>query len=116
MSQTQVQMPDTDKQTVSIDQQQSEIGNKQKSAPEVTEALKTRVEKYDIEGAISELSQIINMTTDMFYRLKDIKFNYISHVCEMYTRIDFPSIMIDTCQKETRQAVPGARAIRRGEY
>lgn len=89
---------------------------KPKPTPEFTEALKTRVEKYDIEGALNELKQIINTTTDMFYKLKEIKFNYITQVSEMYTRIDFPSIMIDTCQKEVKQAVPTAKSIRRGDY
>lgn len=97
-------------------QPQKEAAKSKGPAPEFTEALKTRVEKYDVEGAINELNQIINTTTDMFYRLKEIKFNYISQVSEMYTRVDFPSIMIDTCQKEVKQGVPSSKTIRRGEY
>lgn len=78
--------------------------------------VKDRVEAFNVDGAIAELTGIIGETAEMIHKVKGIKFNYLTQVCEMYTRMDFPSIMMDACSKEVKQTVPDARTIRKLEY
>lgn len=71
-------------------------------------------EKLDV--AIAEMTTILSDLGDMFQRVKKIKYNYLIQTCDIYTRVDYPSIMMDVCDKEIKQSVPTAESIRRVNY
>ena len=78
--------------------------------------VQNKVDKYDIDAAIADMSNIISDTADLMMRIKRVKFNYLMQTCEMYTRLDYPSIMMDVCEKEVRQMVPTPKNVRAGQY
>lgn len=78
--------------------------------------IKNKVDKYDMDAAITDLSSVIGDTAGILQKLKKIKFNYLVQTCELYTRIDCPSIMMDVCDKEVRQIVPQPKDIRTMEF
>lgn len=82
---------------------------------DVTEADKTKVENFDIQGSINEIGQIIDESAEMFYQIKKIRFDYLAQVMELYSRIDFPSIMIESCRQKVMANLPKARDILRND-
>jgi len=83
---------------------------------EVSDALKSDVENYNLEAAISELTNIWTESADIYHQLKKAKFDYLVKTCELYSRIDFPSIMMEVCRKEVTQKIPNAKNIEKLEY
>lgn len=79
---------------------------------DLTDVEKKKVENYGIDEAINELHQIMDESSEMYYQLKKVKFDYIVQICELYSRIDFPSIMIEACRKEVTSSVPKASYIK----
>lgn len=81
---------------------------------EVSEADKNKVDNYNIENATVELDQIIDESAEMYNQLKKTKFNYLVKTCDLYSRIDFPSIMIEACRKKINHDVPKADVVEKG--
>lgn len=81
------------------------------STEDVSDALKNKVDNYNFDAAISELSSVIDSATHMYQQLKKIKFDYLVLCCEVHSRVDFPSIMMETCRKEITSKVPRAKTI-----
>lgn len=93
--------------------QQNLIGE---SAPamidqEVVELVKTRVDSYDIDIAMKELNDMINHLSEMYHQLKKVKYNYLVQTCELFSRIDYPSIMLERCRQELGQVIPKPKDI-----
>lgn len=78
---------------------------------EMTDVEKNKIENFDLDGAINELQQIMDESSEMYYQLKKVKFDYIVQICELYSRIDFPAIMVEACRKEVASNVPKASFI-----
>lgn len=83
---------------------------------EVGDLVKSKVETYNIETAVGELEKIINESSELYHDLKKVKFNYLVQTCELYSRIDLPSIMMETCRKEINQNVPKAKNINKMDF
>lgn len=75
------------------------------------ELVKNKVESYDLDNAISDLTNIINKSSEMFYELKKIKFEYLSQAFELYSRIDFPSLMMIKLEQSMSDELPLPRKI-----
>lgn len=72
--------------------------------------------KFDTETAKKDLHEVIDSLSDMYYQLKKVKYDYLVHTCELYSRIDFPSIMMENARKEIKQSVPQAKEIEKMEF
>lgn len=72
--------------------------------------------KFDIDTATEELSVIIDNISDMYHQLKKVKHNYLVHTNELFSRIDFPSLMMESAQREIKQGVPSTKALERMEF
>lgn len=70
-----------------------------------------KAEKLD--AAVAEMTKILDDLNDMFQRVKKLKYNYLIQTCDIYTRVDYPSLMMDCCEKEIKQKVPSADKIRK---
>lgn len=94
------------------------VANSVQQAPaeDVSDAIKSKVDNYNFEAAISEISQVINQTSEMYQKLKRIKFNYLVLTCNLHSRIDFPSIMMAACQKEISKSVPKAKDVEKLQF
>lgn len=68
--------------------------------------------ELSIDDAITELNELVNNSADMYHQLKKIKFQYLEHTCALFSRIDFPSVMITSCRKDIEQALPKAQDFR----
>lgn len=73
-----------------------------------------KIEK--LNEATSELSSLIAEAADMLRKVKQIKFQYLTLTCDVYTRIDYPSLMMDTCEKDVKQIVPTAKDVRNMDF
>lgn len=97
------------------DQQPMEVQNvatvQQASSVEVSDALKNKVDNYNFDAAISELSSVIDAATEMYQQLKRIKFDYLVLTCDLHSRIDFPSIMMEAVRKEITSNIPSTKNI-----
>ena len=69
-----------------------------------------------LEAAIADMSSMLTDMSDMFQKIKKIKFNYLMQTCDIYTRVDYPSILMDVCEKEIKQNVPTAENIRKMNF
>lgn len=78
--------------------------------------LKNKVEEYDMDHAISDLSNIIHESADMYQQLKKIKFDYITQTCELFSRIDLPTMMMEHCRRDIAQNVPSAKSIAKVDF
>lgn len=67
---------------------------------EVGDLNKSKIENYNMDEAIGELSTIINESSNMYLKLKQAKFDYLVQTCELYLRVDFPAIMMEATRKE----------------
>lgn len=92
---------------------QNSAADAQQQAPteDISETTKNKVDNYNFEAAISELSSVINATSEMYQQLKRVKFNYLVLTCDLHSRIDFPSIMMEACRKEVSTNVPKPKDI-----
>lgn len=72
---------------------------------------RSKIDSYDIESAIRELELIIDDCSNMYQRLKQIKYEYLNRTYELYSRIDFPTVMMNACRKEVIQNVPDSKSI-----
>ena len=70
------------------------------------EVIQNKVDEYDINSAIADLSEIINKSSEMYYELKKIKFEYLSQAFELYSRIDVPSLMMINLDQAIKNDVP----------
>lgn len=78
---------------------------------EVADLVKTRVDSYDMDGAVKELNEMINQLSEMYYQLKKVKYNYLVQTCELFARIDYPSIMLENCRQELGQVIPNPKDV-----
>jgi len=69
-----------------------------------------------LDAATADLSGLVCQAAEMIQKIKQIKFHYLTLTCDLYTRMDFPSIIMDICEKEVRQIVPSAKDIRSLEF
>lgn len=83
---------------------------------EANDILKKTIDNYDMDAAIQDLEQTMNEASEMFIKLKQIKFEYLTQVCEIYARIDIPSVMMDTCHKSITEKIPSAKDIEKNEF
>lgn len=81
------------------------------TAKEIDDTMKDRVESYDIDAAIADLTNIIDRSSDLYYQLKKTKFEYLTQAFEMYSRIDLPSIMMIASNKNASEAIPKTKDI-----
>lgn len=77
----------------------------------VADLVRTRIDSYDIDIAIKELNEMINHLSEMYHQLKKVKYNYLVQTCELFTRIDYPSIMLERCRQELGQVIPKPKDI-----
>lgn len=75
------------------------------------EIVKDKVEAYDMDAAINDLTEIITRSSEMFYELKKIKFEYLSQAFELYSRIDFPSLMMMKLEHSMSNGFPTPNKI-----
>lgn len=83
---------------------------------DISDAEKNKVESFDIDGAIKELNNILDDSAEMYHQLKKVKFEYLVQSCELYSRIDFPNIMIEACRRGITKKVPTAKMIEKSEF
>lgn len=69
-----------------------------------------------LEMAITDMKQTLENMSDMFQKLKKAKFDYLSLTCELYTKVDLPSIVMDNCDREVSELVPQPEMIRKGKH
>lgn len=93
------------------DMNMQEQNQQQANQIEVTDVLRSKVENYNIDMAMDDLKKAIDTCANMMIELKQIKFEYLMQVCELYARIDLPSVMMDTCRKKIMQTIPSAKEI-----
>lgn len=75
------------------------------------EQFKEKIGNYDIDGAISDLSEIVYKSSEMYCELKKLKFDYLSQAFELYSRIDFPSLMMIKFAQTVQEEVPSASKV-----
>lgn len=73
--------------------------------------VKNKVDKYDLDTAISDLSNMVGDSADMLLKLKKVKFMYLKKTLELYTRMDCPSMMMDSLDKQSKEMVPSYKNI-----
>lgn len=78
---------------------------------EISESMRSRADNYDMDAAIADLNDIINKSSEFYYQLKKMKFDYLTNAFDMYTKIDLPSVMMTTCQKNASESVPKVKDI-----
>lgn len=71
-------------------------------------------DKFDV--AIADMTTMLGDMADMYQKIKKIKFNYLIQTCDIYTKVDYPSIMMDVCDKEIKQMIPPAENIRKMNF
>lgn len=76
--------------------------------------IQTRAEK--LSTATTELTHLISEAAEMLQKVKQVKFHYLTLTCDVYTRMDYPSIMMDSCEKDIRQIVPTVKEIREMKF
>lgn len=74
------------------------------------------LDNYDMDSAIAELSNLIREASDMYQQLKQVKFDYLIQTCEVYARIDYPSMVMESCRREIQQMVPKAQDIDKMDF
>lgn len=72
--------------------------------------------KFDVDTAIEELGLIIDSLSDMYYQLKKVKYDYLVHTSELFSRIDFPSLMMEDARREIKGKIPSAKTIEKMEF
>lgn len=68
-------------------------------------------QELNLENALQELDAIVQASGDMYHKLKKIKFDYLIRTCELFSRIDMPSILMENVRKDVHQAVPTVKKI-----
>jgi hypothetical protein len=63
--------------------------------------------------AIIDMEVIVEDMGALFQRLKKAKFDYLSLTCELYTKMDLPTVMMDTCDREFKELVPTKEQLKR---
>lgn len=71
----------------------------------LTEADKTRVESYDIEASIEQMEEIVKEATELYYNIKQLKFDYLTTVVDLYSKVDHPILFMDNFAKNVNQLI-----------
>lgn len=71
--------------------------------------------EFNIDTAIEVISAIIDGVSDMYYDVKKVKYDYLLHTNELFNRIDFPSLMMESARKEINKGIPSAKSIEKME-
>lgn len=69
-----------------------------------------------LDTAIIEMGSILDDLSDMFQRIKKVKFEYLMKTCDIYTKVDLPSLMMDSCEKDFKELVPTPERIRKMNF
>ena len=69
-----------------------------------------------LDMAITDMKGVLEDMSDLFQKLKRAKFDYLSMTCELYTKVDLPSIMMDNCDRDVKDLVPTPDNIRKTKF
>lgn len=65
-----------------------------------------------LDAAYSDMQEILEEMASMFQSLKKAKFDYLKMTCELYTKVDLPSIMMDNCDRDIKELLPAPDKLR----
>lgn len=64
---------------------------------------KAKIDSFDMDWAIETMNEVIKESADLYCKLKQTKFDYLSLICDLYSRIDHPALIMEHFRKEVDQ-------------
>lgn len=71
----------------------------------LSETDKAKTENYDIGASIEQMEQILKESTELHYKMKQLKFDYLTIVCDIYSKIDHPVLFMDNFAKSVNEQI-----------